>query len=149
MTVRLRNQVAGIFAEDDRDGCEASGRGDPVAPADDESGIVSQRGARKIILSAALRQQGAEFGELQRAERHVDSAGGPGGEVQPGGGQKRGDFAGRAHDAGADGVADGYGDAEAEAQRREQPAAPGKWCAIRSGGSCQRTLSPRAKERPS
>ncbi len=126
VAVRRRNQIARVFTEDDRDGGKAAGRRDPIAPADNESRVIAQRGPREIILPAALRQQRAQFGELQRAQRHVDSARGPRGEVQPGRGQQCRDLARRAHDSGANRVADGHRDPKTDAQRGDQPAAPGR-----------------------
>ncbi len=48
---------------------------------DNESRVIAQRGPRKIVLPAAVRQQRTQLGKLQRPQRHVDSTHGPCGEV--------------------------------------------------------------------
>ena len=133
MAVRRRNQIDRVFPEDDRDGGKAAGRRDPIAPADNESRVIAQRGPREIVLPAALRQQRAQLGELQRPERHVNSARGPRGEIQPGRRQQCRDLARGAHDSGANRVADGHRNPKADTQRGDQPAAPGVSCVNRTG----------------
>ena len=50
------------------DGGDGAASGKPVAPADDESGVVAERAAREIVLAAAARNGRAEFGQGRRAE---------------------------------------------------------------------------------
>ena len=125
VTMRHRQQIAGVFAEDDRDGRKAARRRDPIAPPDDEPRVVAQRRPREIVLPAALRQQRPQFGKLHRPQRHIDSANGPRGKVQPRRGQQPRNLPRSAHDPGANRVSDGHCNPKAHTKRADQPPAPG------------------------
>jgi len=100
--------------------------GEPVAPTDDESGVIAESAARKIILAAATGNGGTEFGHGGCAGERVETAEEPDTEKHPGVREKLGNVAGRVKDAGADGVADRRGHAKPHAKtwsRRPRPTA--------------------------
>ena len=121
-----RHQRTRELADDDRDGGGGAAGRNPVAPTDDEAGIFAERVARKDVLAAGTRNHRPELRDLDGAEQRVEAARGPDGEEEPGVRQVPGDFARRAEDAGADRVADRDGQAEADAEHAQQPAAPGR-----------------------
>ena len=112
-----------VLTDDDADGAGGATGGEPVAPADDETGIIAEGAAGKVVLAATFGDRGAEFSKLESADEGVKSATKPDAEEKPVIGEARGDVAGSAHDAGGDGIADGDGDAEADAEDLQELAA--------------------------
>src|SRR5208283_4213484 len=110
--IHNREDVRHILADDDADGASGTAGGQPIAPANDESGILAERAARKIILAAAFWDGGAKFGKLEGADKSVERSAKPDAEEEPVIGQPRGDVAGSAYDAGANGIAHGHGNAK-------------------------------------
>ena len=72
-----RKKMAAVFADNERDGCGSAASGEPVAPADDEAGVLAQSAARKIVLSAAAGNRGAKLGHGRRAAKGVEAANDP------------------------------------------------------------------------
>jgi len=87
--------------------------GEPIAPTDDEASEITEGAAREIVLAAALRDGGAEFGELERANEGIKRAYEPSGEEKPRIGKAGGNVSWGADDPGRDGVAHGNGDSKA------------------------------------
>src|SRR5207249_8555246 len=98
-------------------------RGDPVAPADDESGVFAERVACEDILPARTRNHRAEFSQRDRAEQSIESTENPNAEKESRMWQLRRDAARRAKDSGADRVADDDRDAKANAKHAQEVAA--------------------------
>src|SRR5208283_964422 len=121
--IHNREDVRHILADDDADGASGTAGGQPIAPANDESGILAERAARKIILAAAFWDGGAKFGKLEGADKSVERSAKPDAEEQPVIGQARGDVAGSAYDAGANGIAHGHGNAKAHTENLQELAA--------------------------
>src|SRR5260370_684353 len=90
--------MAPILGDDYGDNRGAA-RGKPVAPADDEAGVIAERAARKIVLAAAAGNGGAEFGHRRGAEKSVESAGDPYTDKQPCVGKSFRNFARRSNDS--------------------------------------------------
>jgi hypothetical protein len=67
-------------------------------------------------LATAFWDGGAKFGKLESADKSVKGAAEPNAEEEPVIGQPRGDVAGSAHNAGANGIANGHGNAKAHAE---------------------------------
>ena len=134
------NQRAAVFGDDDGDGGGGAASREPVAPADDEAGVIADGAAREIVLAAAARNRGAEFGQRRRADKRVESADDPNAEEEINVGEPLRDIAGRAHDARGDSVADGGGDAEPHAENLQQAAATERaaTCGACSAGACWR-----------
>ena len=97
-------------------------RGQPVAPADDEAGVVADSAPGEIVLAAAARNRGAEFGQGRCADERVESTDDPNAKEEINVGQPLRDVAGRADDTRGNGVADGRGDAEPHAENFKKPA---------------------------
>ena len=112
-----------VFADDDAHGARGAASGKPVAPADDETGIVADGAPGEIVLAAAFGNCRAQFGELEGTHQGVEGAAKPHAEKKPVIGKARGDIAGRAHDAGGNGVADRDRDAKAYAEDLQELAA--------------------------
>ena len=140
MPARIGKKVAAVFGDDDGDGGSGAAGGEPVAPADDKTGVIAEGAARKIILAAAAGNGGAEFGHGGCAGECVESTENPNSEKHPGVGEKLGDVAGRSNDAGGDGVADRRSHAEPHAENLKQAAAA-------DGGSGERLWERRRKIR--
>src|SRR4051794_20243771 len=109
-----------VLGDDDGDGGGRAAGGNPVAPADHESGVVAEGAANEDVLPARFRHERSELRQRIRAEERVETAGDPDAEERPEGGELRRDVAGRAQDAGADHVAERYGKAERHAEDGEQ-----------------------------
>ena len=112
-----------VFAYDDADSTGSAAGGEPVAPAYDEAGIVTDGAPGKIVLAATLGNGGTKFGELEGAHQGVEGAAKPHAEKQPVIGKARGDVARSTNDAGGNGVANGDGDAKPYAQDLQELAA--------------------------
>src|SRR5207245_2549625 len=97
--------------------------GEPIAPADNEAGIIAEGAARKIVLASAARNSGAEFGHGRSAGKCVETTENPYGKKHPHIGEQPGDVAGCSNDACGDGVADGGGHSEPHAKNLEEAAA--------------------------
>ena len=110
-----------VFADHNRNRRRGSAGGEPIAPADDEAGVIAESAARKIILAAAAGNRGAEFRDRRSAEQCVESADDPNGEKEPGIRQVFCDVAGSSNDSRGDGVSDGRGHAEPHAENFEEP----------------------------
>ena len=108
--------MRGVFAEDDANGSGCAAGGDPVTPTDDESSVIAQGAARKIVLATTGWNQRTEFCKLECAKQGVKCAADPDGDEEPGIRKARGNIAWRADNAHGDRVADGHRNAEADAQ---------------------------------
>ena len=108
--------MRGVFAEDDANGSGCAAGGDPVTPTDDESSVIAQGAARKIVLATTGWNQRTEFCKLECAKQGVKCATDPDGDEEPGIGKARGNVAGRADNAYGDRVTDSHSNAEADAQ---------------------------------
>src|SRR5215469_4260027 len=115
--------MSAVIADEGGDGGGGAAGGEPVAPADDESGILAQRAAREIVLATAPRNRGAKLGHGGRAAKGVEAAESPDAQKQPCSGQLRGDFSGRVEDAGSNRITDGRGHPEPHAENFQQPPA--------------------------
>src|SRR5216684_4391274 len=118
-----REERAAVFGDDDGDGGGCAAGGKPVAPADDESGVIAEGAAREIVLAAATGNRGAKLRHRGGAGKSIESAENPNSEKHPRIGEKLGDVAGRSNDAGGDGVANRGGHAEPHAEDLEQASA--------------------------
>src|SRR5215467_10737823 len=78
-----RKKHAGVIADDERDDGVGTARGDPVAPAHDEAGILAERATRVIVLATAAGNRGSEFGERGSAEERVKTTDNPDAEKKP------------------------------------------------------------------
>src|SRR5206468_9406963 len=125
---REAKQSNAEFPVDVGNGGIGPGSGEPVAPADNEAGIVAERAARKVVLTAASRDRRAELRQRGCSKQGVTSARRPNGEKEPGIRQPPSDVSRRAHNAGSDGVADGGGYSKPHAQNLKQPAAAARQC---------------------
>jgi hypothetical protein len=112
---QCREQRAAVFAYDDGDGGGRAAGGEPVAPADDEAGVVAHGAAGEIELAAAAGDGGAEFGHGRGTDEGVESADDPDAEEKIDVGEPLRYVTGGADDAGGDRVAHGGGDAEPDA----------------------------------
>ena len=121
--VHDREDVAHVLADHNTDGASGAAGGEPVAPADDKTRIVAEGTAGKIVLAAALGDGGAKFGKLESADKSVERTAEPNAEEEPVIGEARGDVARSAHNAGANGIANGHGDAKADAENLQELAA--------------------------
>src|SRR4029077_10831282 len=92
-------KMAAVLGDDNGDGGSAT-RGKPVAPSDDEAGVIAESAARKIVLAAATGNRRAEFGHRRRAEKRVKSASDPHTNKQPRIRKTLRNFAGRSNDSG-------------------------------------------------
>src|SRR6266568_3939372 len=69
-------EMATVLGDDNGDGCRATS-GEPVAPSDDEAGVIAERATRKIVLTATAGNGRAELGHRRGAEKRVESASDP------------------------------------------------------------------------
>ena len=133
---QVRDEMNGVLADNDRDrGSGAAGR-DPVAPADDESGVIAEGVADKNILAARFRHQGPQLRERVGAQESVEAADDPDREKEPEGRQVRGNFARRPQNARGDGVADDHGQTKGQAENSEKAAV----CRTQHAAKCNRLL---------
>src|SRR5580698_6304508 len=116
-----------VFADHNPYSAGGAASGEPVAPPNDEAGIITEGTARKIILAAATGNAGAQFSELKGADQSIKSADKPYAKEQPVVREARGNISGSAHDAGTDGVADGHRDTETYTQNFQEFAAIFAW----------------------
>src|SRR5467141_2732475 len=114
--------MAAVFGDDYGDNRGAA-RGKPVAPADDEAGVIAERAAREIVLAAAAGNGGAEFGHRRGAEKSVESAGDPYTDKQPCVGNSFRNFALRSNDSRGDGISDSHSHTEPHSENLQQAAA--------------------------
>ncbi len=119
-----RKKMAAVFGDDDGYGGGSAAGGEPVAPANDESGIIAESAARKIVLAAAAGNCGAKFCHGRGAGKCIEPAEDPDCEKHPHIGEKRRDVARRSNDAGGDGVADSSSHAKPHPENLEQAPAP-------------------------
>jgi len=116
------DKFAAVFADDDGDGGRGAAGGKPVAPADDEAGILTERAARKVILAAAARNCRAEFGQGRRAGERIESPDDPDAEEEINIGEPLRNVAGRPYDSSGDRVTNRGGYSEPHAENFEQAA---------------------------
>jgi|ERR1700686_970778 len=116
------DEFAAVLANHNSNGGSRPTRGEPVAPADDEAGVLAERATRKIILAAAARNRSAEFGQRGRASERIESPDDPDAEEEINVGEPLRNVAGCAHDSGGDGVSDRGGYSEPHAENFEQAA---------------------------
>jgi len=114
--------MAAVLGNDDSDGGGTAG-GKPVAPSNDEAGVVAEPATGKIVLAAAPGNRRAELRDRRSAEERVQSSGDPNTDKHPRIGKSLRNFAGRSNDSGSDSVADGRSHAEPYAEDLEQAAA--------------------------
>src|SRR5713226_2281412 len=119
------NEFAAVFADDDGYGGGGAAGGEPVAPAHDEAGVIAEGAARKIVLTAAARNSGAEFGHGRSTGKRVEAADDPDAEEKINVGEPLRNVAGRANDTSGDGIADRGGNSEPHAEDFEEAAASG------------------------
>ena len=119
-----REKVPAVFGDDDTDSGGSATSGKPIAPADNEAGVVAEGAARKIVLAAAAGNRCAKLRHGRCAGKCVKSAENPNAEKHPDAGKKFGDVARRSNDASGDGVSDGRGHTKPHAENLKQPAAP-------------------------
>ena len=112
-----------IFANDDGHGRGRTAGRKPITPADDETSILTDSAARKIVLASAAWNRGAEFRHRGGAEERVKSANDPHTEKQPSVWKASCDVTGRSNDARGNRVADGGGNSKPHAENLQQPAA--------------------------
>jgi len=105
-----------VLTDDDADSAGGATSREPVAPTDDEAREIADGTVGEIVLAAASGNGCAEFGELEGADKGVESTAEPNAKEEPMIGEARGDVAGSANNAGGDGVADRDGDAETDAE---------------------------------
>lgn len=132
-TIERWKQMRHVFANHDADRAGGAACGQPVAPANDEARVIAQRPSRKIVLATAAGNTGAEFGELEGTDQGVKGSDKPYAKEEPMVREARGNVSGSAHDAGADGVADGHRDAETYTQNFQEFAAFFAWMCGRQG----------------
>src|SRR5260370_507906 len=108
--------MAAILGDDYGDNRGAA-RGKPVAPADDEAGVIAERAARKIVLAAAAGNGGAEFGHRRGAEKSVESAGDPYTDKQACVGKSFRNFARRSNDSRRDVISDSHKQTQPHSER--------------------------------
>src|SRR5215472_15825118 len=127
---KIHAEVDTVFADDQRDrrGCPASG--EPVAPADDEPGVLAERAPRKVVLPTAAWYGGAKLSHGRRAAKCIEAAEDPDAEKQPRFGQLRGNLARCVDNARGNRISDGCGHAKPHAENSQQPSA----ARCRSGG---------------
>jgi hypothetical protein len=138
--------VSHIFADDDADGAGGAAGGEPVAPADDEAGVVSNGAAREIVLATTFGDGGGELSELEGAHEGVERSTEPYREKQPMIREASSDITGSTNDAGGDRIPDGDGNAEADAEDLQELPAFFAWMngserrvggkRVRSSGQC-------------
>ena len=116
----MRHEVNRVFADDDRHGGERAARRDPIAPADDESSVVTERVANEDVLPTGFRHEGPELRQCVGAEKCIDAADDPDGEKWPERRQMRGDLARRPENAGADRVADDHRQTKGQAENTQE-----------------------------
>src|SRR5215472_1764570 len=94
--------MAAVFTDDDGNRCGRAASGKPIAPTDDEAGVVAERTTRKIILTATAGNRGAKLSHGRRASERVKPSENPDAQEQPSIGQLLGDIARRVDDACSD-----------------------------------------------
>src|SRR5438552_877949 len=119
----MRHEMNRVFADDDRDRRSCPARRYPIAPADDEAGVVAECMSHENVLTARSRHERAEFRERIGAEECVKAADDPYREKRPERRQTRGDVAGRAQNAGRDRVADDHGQTKSQTEDGKKTAA--------------------------
>src|SRR5688572_15731258 len=108
--------MAGELPNYQRYGRRRPTRRDPVAPTDNEAGVLAQRIAGVNVLAAGTRQHRSQFCQGNCAQQCVDSADDPDGEEQPWALQMGGDVAWRPEYACADRVPDDDCEPKADAE---------------------------------
>ena len=115
-TVKRGDQLSAVFADDDCDRSKRAATGKPIAPTNDEAGVIADGATREIVLAATAWNGRAEFGHGGCTEQGIKPADNPNTEKEPGIWQDFRDDAGGANDPSSDGVAHGGGDAEPDAE---------------------------------
>jgi hypothetical protein len=106
---------------------------DPVAPADDESGILAQAAPHEWVLPPRPGDHRPRLRQRNGAEQRVQASQRPGADEERLAGQARRHLPGGSEDADDDGVADEDRDAEGDAQNLQQLAVPGGGDDLRRG----------------
>ena len=115
-----------IFPNHNRHGRSSPARGEPIAPANNKSGVFADGAPRKIILAAAPRNRRAKFSNGWSAEKGVKSADDPNGKKKSCLGKAFRDVAWRANDTGGNRIADRRGNSKPHAEDLQQFAAADK-----------------------
>src|SRR5581483_2664505 len=123
------HQFRHVFADYHRNSGHCSAARQPITPADDKSGIITQRPAGEVVLSAAARDGGAQFRQRGGAAERVDTSNHPDTDEQNGIGQPLSDISRRSHNSGCDRIADRYGDAKPQTEDLQ------KTCALLSASA--------------
>ena len=68
---QMRHEVNGVFADDDGHGGGRAAGGDPVAPPDDEAGVIAEGVADEDVLPAGARKECAQLRQRIGAQQRV------------------------------------------------------------------------------
>src|SRR6267142_778154 len=120
MPIKLVHKSEAVFTDDNLHRSIRAARREPIAPANKKSRVFANSAARKIVLTAAARNQSSKLRHGRRADQRIRPAENPNAKKQPWIWQPFSNIAWSPNDARGNRIADSGGDSEPHPKHLQQ-----------------------------